>query len=102
MTAIDVSAVHDNPDRHRFLVTLDGHEAELVYRRDDDRLVLIHTGVPDELGGRGVGSALVRAAVEVAKRDSLTIVPDCPFTRSLLVGHPEVAELVTIDWSTTS
>jgi len=90
--------VIDNQDESRFEVTLNGTLAELVYRRRADRLVVLHTGVPDELGGHGVGGLLVRAAVDRAAREGLTIVPLCPFARSWLEKHPDVASGVSVDW----
>lgn len=95
MTDITVS---DRPDERRFLIEADGHEAELVYRVVDDQLRLIHTGVPEELGGRGLGGVLVRAAVDRAEREGLTIVPWCPFARGWLEKHPDEAARVSIDW----
>ena len=91
--------VTDNAARHRFELEVDGHLAELVYRLDGQRLILVHTGVPDELGGRGLGGVLVRAAVDRAAAESLTIRPDCPFARSWLEKHPDEAGRITIDWS---
>ena len=91
--------VTDNAAQHRFELEVDGHLAELVYRLDGQRLVLVHTGVPDELGGRGLGGVLVRAAVDRAADESLTIRPDCPFARSWLEKHPDEAGRITIDWS---
>jgi predicted GNAT family acetyltransferase len=79
----------DDREHHRFIVEEDGEVAELVY--DDSqpgRLVLIHTGVPDSLGGRGIGGALVQAAVDRAKAEGLVIVPQCPFARRWLEEHP--------------
>jgi uncharacterized protein len=90
--------VTDHPDRHRFELEVDGAVAELVYRRRGDRLVLVHTGVPDELGGRGLGGLLVRAAVDRAEAEGLTVVPECPYARAWLEKHPEEAARVAIDW----
>lgn len=90
--------VHDNPEASRFELELDGHLAELVYRVEGERLVLVHTGVPDELEGHGIGGRLVRAAVARAAAEGLTIVPNCPFARSWLERHPDEAAAVTIDW----
>ncbi len=72
--------------------------AELVYRRRGDRLVLVHTGVPDELGGRGLGGVLVRAAVDRAEAEGLTVVPECPYARAWLEKHPDEAARVAIEW----
>jgi predicted GNAT family acetyltransferase len=93
----DVQVV-DNTDRHRFDLEQEGHRAELVYEVDGDRLVLVHTGVPEALGGRGLGGQLVRAAVERARREGLTLVPRCPYARSWLEKHADEAAGVAIDW----
>lgn len=89
----------DDPSTSRFVHVEDGHEAELVYRAEEGRLVLVHTGVPDELGGRGLGGRLVRAAIARAARTGETVVPWCPFARRWLQDHPDEASAVTIDWS---
>lgn len=94
----DVPQITDNAAASRFELTTGGWLAELVYRRSGKRLVLIHTGVPDELGGRGLGGALVRAAIDRAEQDGMTVVPLCPFARNWLERHPGVAAKVTVDW----
>jgi hypothetical protein len=93
-----VSDVIDLPEQGRFELDADGHVAELAYRVVGDRLVLIHTEVPVALGGRGIGGRLVRAAVERAAADGLTIVPRCPFARRWLERHPDEAGTVPVDW----
>lgn len=45
--------VVDNTETSRFEAAVGGHCAELLYDLDGDRLVLVHTGVPEEIGGRG-------------------------------------------------
>ncbi len=93
-------SVVDNTARHRFEADVEGQRAELVYRLDGDRLVLVHTEVPDELAGRGIGGQLVEAAVEAAVVSDLRIVPQCPFVLSWLRKHPDLAGRVRIDWPT--
>jgi predicted GNAT family acetyltransferase len=89
----------DNVAKSRFETVVDGRLAELVYRRDGDRLVLIHVGVPDAIGGRGIGAMLVTAAIDEAERDGRTVVPSCPFARHWLRHHPDAAARVVVDWS---
>jgi uncharacterized protein len=91
-------AVHDESDASRFAVHLDGRTAELVYRLVGQRLVLVHTGVPTELEGHGLGGELVAAAIDRAEAEGLTVVPRCPFARAWLEDHPEAAARVTVDW----
>jgi predicted GNAT family acetyltransferase len=90
--------VVDEPETHRFVLRSDGREAELVYRRTGSRLVLVHTGVPDELSGHGLGGRLVQAALDLAREHGLTVVPQCPYARSWLERHPDVAATVDVDW----
>jgi uncharacterized protein len=90
--------VIDNTDASRFELHADGWLAERVYRIRGDRLVLVHTEVPVELEGRGIGGRLVTAAVDRAAREGLTLVPLCPFARGWLERHPEAASKAVIDW----
>ncbi len=94
----DSHAIEDEDDR--FVFTEGESVAELTYLLQDDALILLHTGVPASLEGRGIGGGLVRAAVDRAAREGLTIVPWCAFARRWLRDHPDVAGRVTIDWAT--
>jgi predicted GNAT family acetyltransferase len=74
--------------RGRYVTKVNGYEAELTYKLDDTaggrRIVAKHTGVPDELGGLGVGKALVQRMVEDARAERRLIVPLCSFVRAML------------------
>lgn len=83
----------------RFVLRVDGAVAELDYELEGDRLILVHTGVPEELGGRGIAGRLVAAGVQRARRDGLTIAPWCPYARRWLREHADQTEGITIDWS---
>jgi uncharacterized protein len=99
-TAEDRPEVVDVPEQSRFVARVGGAEAELVYAREGDRLLILHTEVPDQLGGHGLGGRLVAAAVSLARADGSTIVPWCPFARRWLHEHSDVADGVAIDWKT--
>lgn len=90
--------VVDHAQTSRFVVFEGDDAAELTYRTDGDRLVLVHTGVPDAMGGRGIGGQLVAAAVARAEASGETLVPRCPFARSWLEKHPDEAARVAVDW----
>jgi uncharacterized protein len=94
----DAPQITDDQAASRFELRADGHLAQLTYRRNGKRLVLIHTGVAPQLEGRGIGGRLVAAAIDRAARDGFTIVPLCPFARVWLERHPEDAARVAVDW----
>lgn len=98
MHVSDAPQVTDNQAQSRFELDTDGHVAELMYRRNGKRLVIIHTDVPAELEGRGIGGQLVTAAIDRAAREGLTVVPLCPFARSWLERHADQSARVPIDW----
>jgi uncharacterized protein len=95
--ANDVEVV-DVPAESRFVVRSNGVEAELVYHVHGDRLVLVHTEVPDELAGQGIGGDLVGAAVRRARSDHLTLVPWCPFANRWLQNHRDAVADLDVDW----
>lgn len=99
LTSDPLGGISNDETERRFVYRDDGGEAELIYRLNGKRLVLVHTEVPASLGGRGIGGRLVRAAVEHARAHSETIVPWCPFARRWLQGHPDAADGVDIDWT---
>ena len=87
------------PNVERLTEVVDGHTAFLAYERTDDgRLVLLHTEVPEAVGGRGVGGDLVRRAVNLAVQEGRTLVPRCPFARHWLSRNHDQRDRVAIDW----
>src|SRR6266403_505103 len=53
----------DNEDRHRFELDVGGKIAFVAYRKSPGAITLVHTVVPPELGGQGIGSRLGRATL---------------------------------------
>jgi len=86
--------VHDNAERHRFELDADGAVAFSNYRRSGDLLTILHTEVPVALNGRGIGSALVRGVLDIARTQRLKVKPICPFVAGYIAKHPEYADLL--------
>jgi uncharacterized protein len=78
----------------RFELVVEEHTAFIEYEIDDTMLALIHTEVPPELGGKGVGAAIVEKAFEFAKENGYTVVPICPFVQTFLKRHTEWESIV--------
>ena len=86
--------VQHEPSFHRFAIDVDGQTAVLNYRQEGDTLYLVHTEVPAELEGKGIGGRLAKAGLNYAREHQLKVVPRCPFVASYLERHPEFQDLV--------
>lgn len=74
----------------RYFVTIEGHKAEMTYSKAGTTAIIIdHTFVPRELGGRGVGEKLVFSAVEDARSEGKKIIPLCPFAKAQFEKHDD-------------
>jgi predicted GNAT family acetyltransferase len=85
--------VRDNTERHRFELDAQGHIAFSNYKRADGVLTILHTEVPKELEGQGIGSALVRGVLDLARASGEKVIPACPFVKGYIDRHPEYADL---------
>lgn len=66
------------PERQRFVVSVEGRDSVLEYRRQgDDRVDFHHTLVPEVLRGRGIAEALVHAGFAWARGEGLHIEASC-------------------------
>jgi predicted GNAT family acetyltransferase len=86
--------VINNEQRQQFQLPVEGEIGFLEYRLHEGAIVLMHTEVPEKLGGRGIGSALVAAAFDYAKNHQLKVKVYCPFVKKYLNHHPELNDLV--------
>lgn len=88
--------VEDTPKGGRYVARIVGKpEAEMTYSRAGEKILIIdHTGVPDELGGMGVGKALVEYMVHDVRARGLKVIPLCPFTNATLRKHPEWQDIL--------
>ena len=92
----DVTTQHNEAER-RYEAYVGGALAGFAeYRREgEDRIVFTHTEVDDAFEGHGVGSVLVREALDDVRRDGdRSVVPLCPFVKEWIERHPEYEDLV--------
>jgi predicted GNAT family acetyltransferase len=88
-----MSDVTDNSAEHRFELDTDGLLSAAYYERHGDVITFTHTEVPKELGGRGIGSRLIKGALAQVAAAGLKVVPQCPFVKAYLEKHPGEARL---------
>jgi predicted GNAT family acetyltransferase len=87
-------SIRHQPEQNRFVVQVDGHEAELGYCMIAGRLSIEHTGVPEAIGGRGIAAALVKAALEYARAEGLRVLTPCSYAEVYIGRHPEYESLL--------
>jgi uncharacterized protein len=78
---------------HRFETTVDGYNCGLDYSLRNSVMTISHTGVPAEVGGRGIAGELVRTALDMARKEGWTVVPACSYVQVWIERHPEYAAL---------
>ena len=87
--------VVDAPERSRYLALVDGQEAGFAaYRLRGERVVFTHTEVDPAYEGRGVATALAKAALDDVRRRGRRMVLVCPFMTAYVQRHPEYADLI--------
>ena len=86
--------VRDNTALHRFELDTDGHIAFSEYQRGGGVLTIMHTEVPKELGGRGIGSTLIKGVLDIARAQDLKVKPLCPFAKGYIDRHSEYVDLL--------
>ena len=84
----------DNEAGQRFELAVEGHIAFVAYRKSSGAITLVHTEVPPELGGRGIGSKLARATLEAVRAQGRKLTVTCEFIRGYMAKHPEYNDLL--------
>ncbi|MBW3550096.1 MAG: N-acetyltransferase [Proteobacteria bacterium] len=78
----------------RFATTVDGAKAYLDYEVDDGAMVITHTWVPDEIGGRGIAGMLVEAAFGHARAAGMQVRPVCSYAAGWANRNPQYSQLL--------
>ncbi len=87
--------VTENPERECFEVTVDGVVAGYaMYHRIHENRDFTHTEIDSSFEGQGLGSTLIRAALDATRADGLGVIPHCPFVRRFIDRHPDYLDLV--------
>jgi predicted GNAT family acetyltransferase len=84
----------NNTQNQQFEVFADGDRAFLEYRIRDGIITMMHTEVPEKLGGKGIASALAEYAFRFARENKLPVKVYCPFVSTWIKKHPGNADLL--------
>ena len=90
------NGVVENPQEHRFELALEGDDiAAADYRLDENGdLVLIHTEVPYEYSGRGIGTRLATGTFDLIRASGRKAVLRCSFMQRFYATHPQYSDIV--------
>ena len=98
---IDDVIVRDNPRELRYEAHVGDRLVGLIrYRKEPGIVVLVHSDIDLDREATGLGSELVRGALELIRAHDLRVVPHCPFVQEYLRDHPEESDLVAVDPAT--
>jgi uncharacterized protein len=88
------NSVQDNSATARYEMQVEGKTAFITYRRAGTVVTLLHAEVPPELAGHGVGSALTRGTLELARARGDKVIARCPFIVTYIRRHAEFQSLL--------
>lgn len=86
--------VINNQDEHRFEIRLAEQLAVADYRILGDVITFTHTEVPKEFEGQGIGSELVRGALDQVRELGLKVKPLCPFVAWYIEQNRQYQDLL--------
>jgi len=88
--------IEHTPATHRFVAHLPEGHGVLVYRMaSKDIMEVLSTQVPPSARGRGIGGALVEAALKHARVHKFRVIPTCWYVGTWVDRHPEYREVIT-------
>ncbi|WP_369059832.1 GNAT family N-acetyltransferase [Caulobacter sp. 73W] len=90
----EIFEVINNEADGRFEIHLDDKVAYAEYRVLASGVLFPHTEVPVFFEGRGVGSALVKAAMAWVRERQLLVMPACTFVAGYIQRHPDLHDMV--------
>ena len=74
----------------RFELDVGGTIAFVAYRKSPGAITLVHTEVPAELGGKGIGSKLARATLDAVRAQGRKLTVKCEFIQGFMGKHPGI------------
>lgn len=88
-------SIVDNKAAHQYELHFEGYMAVITYHLHQGAIELEHTVVPEALGGKGIGSAIAKYALEAAIKANVKVIATCPFIKTYIERHPQYQSLVT-------
>ena len=84
----------NNTIQNRFELELDSKIAFIDYQLQGNTMTMVHTEVPKELGGKGIGSMIAAKALDFATIHDLKVTPSCAFIADFISKNPKYKSLL--------
>ncbi len=85
----------NNRSMSRYELPIDAESAAVAYYVEEDgRVVLRHTEVPFEHGGRGYGTRLAHAVFELLLAEGRRVIAKCPFMARYAASNPRYVAIL--------
>ncbi|WP_193088650.1 GNAT family N-acetyltransferase [Advenella sp. FME57] len=81
------------PEAGRIEATVENSLCYIDYRLQAQVMHILHTIVPDAVGGRGIAGRLTEFALDLARDNGWKINPVCSYTAGYFQRHPELQPL---------
>lgn len=92
---VDDVRIWDDKENHRYSIDVDGKRVGMaVYHLRGGRHFFVHTEVDNEFSGKGLGTRLVKYALDDVRENGGMVVPLCPMFAAYIKRHPEYEDLV--------
>ncbi len=89
-----MNTIEHNVTAKCFELKLEGHRCVLDYTLNNQVMTVTHTGVPNELGGRGLAAEITKFALDYAQTQGWKVVPQCSYVAAYIKKHSQYAPLV--------
>ena len=89
-----MNTIEHNTQEHCFEMKIEGHRCVLDYTLHNHVMTVTHTGVPPELGGRGLAAEITKFALDYAQSHGWKVIPQCSYVAAYIKKHPEYAALM--------
>lgn len=87
--------VRHEAEKQQFVTTTDGKESVLKYEKEKPEIWNYKsTLVPEDQRGNGLGTALIKGALDYAKEAGVQVIPGCPAVKTYIDKHTEYRSLV--------
>jgi uncharacterized protein len=87
--------IENNLEKNRYEVKRDSKVIGFAdYRKIGTSLMFSHTEVNEDLEGQGIGTQLIRFALEDTRAQGMTAIPMCPFVKVFIQRHKDFIEVV--------